>query len=760
VWLYWINPIAWCLRAVSINQYRTSTFDKCVYDGVDYCAQFGKHMGQYQLSLYDVPDAKGWIWYGMAFMAVCYVIFMSFGWYVLENKRFESPEHVSLKKKNVNDAEETYQLVATPKVNGTSTDSSSNGDEFAIEVQAREKNFIPVTLSFIDLWYTVPLPSNPKESIDLLKGINGYALPGTMTALMGSSGAGKTTLMDVIAGRKTSGKIQGKILLNGYEANDLAIRRSTGYCEQMDIHSEASTIREALTFSAFLRQDSSVPDSKKYDSVNECLDLLDMNGIADQIIRGSSVEQMKRLTIGVELAAQPSVLFLDEPTSGLDARSAKVIMDGVRKVANTGRTIVCTIHQPSSEVFFLFDSLLLLKRGGETVFFGDLGKDSCNLINYFEEVQGVAPLRPNYNPATWMLECIGAGVGNASGDSVDFVEYFKASENKRLLDEVLAKDGVGRPAPGSPELIFTKKRAANNATQAKALVKRFYDMYWRTTSYNLTRIIMSILVALIFGVVYVNADYTTYQGINGGMGMIYLVVVFNCVISFNSVLPLSSSERASFYRERASQTYNALWYFVGSTVAEIPYTFSSGLLFTVIFYFMVGFTNFGVGVLFWINVSLLILMSTYMGQFLAYALPSVEVAAIIGVLMNSIFFNFTGFNPPAHQIPQGYIWLYRITPHHYSFATLAALVFSRCDNEPVYDESLGQFVGGGSEIGCKVVTNTPVSISHTTVKQYVEHYFEAKHSEIWMNFGIVIAFIVFFRFLALLSLRYINHQKR
>ncbi|GAB9477854.1 Atp-binding protein, partial [Globisporangium polare] len=245
-----------------------------------------------------------------------------------------------------------------------------------------------VTLAFKDLWYTVPLPSNPKETIDLLKGITGYALPGSMTALMGSSGAGKTTLMDVIAGRKTGGKIQGQILLNGYEATDLAIRRSTGYCEQMDIHSEASTFREALTFSAFLRQDSSVPNSKKFDSVNECLDLLDMSDIADQIIRGSSVEQMKRLTIGVELAAQPSVLFLDEPTSGLDARSAKLIMDGVRKVANTGRTIVCTIHQPSSEVFFLFDSLLLLKRGGETVFFGDLGKNCRNLINYFEGIPG------------------------------------------------------------------------------------------------------------------------------------------------------------------------------------------------------------------------------------------------------------------------------------------------------------------------------------------------------------------------------------
>ncbi|KAE9261052.1 hypothetical protein PF008_g32945, partial [Phytophthora fragariae] len=229
---------------------------------------------------------------------------------------------------------------------------------------------------FKDLWYTVPDPTNPKDTIDLLKGISGYALPGTITALMGSSGAGKTTLMDVIAGRKTGGTIRGQILLNGHPATDLAIRRSTGYCEQMDIHSESATIREALTFSAFLRQGADVPDSYKYDSVNECLDLLNLHPIADQIIRGSSVEQMKRLTIGVELAAQPSVLFLDEPTSGLDARSAKLIMDGVRKVANTGRTVVCTIHQPSSEVFSVFDSLLLLKRGGETVFAGELGKNA------------------------------------------------------------------------------------------------------------------------------------------------------------------------------------------------------------------------------------------------------------------------------------------------------------------------------------------------------------------------------------------------
>ncbi|KAJ0411448.1 hypothetical protein ATCC90586_007108 [Pythium insidiosum] len=163
-------------------------------------------------------------------------------------------------------------------------------------------------------------------------------LPGPIS----SSGAGKTTLMDVIAGRKTGGKIRGQILLNGHEATDLAIRRCTGYCEQMDIYSEASMIREALTFSAFLRQGSDVPDSQKYDSVEECLELLDLHPIADQIIRGSLVEQMKRFTIGVELAAQPSVLFLDEPTSGLDARSAKMIITNTN--TNGGATSSGTIN--------------------------------------------------------------------------------------------------------------------------------------------------------------------------------------------------------------------------------------------------------------------------------------------------------------------------------------------------------------------------------------------------------------------------------
>ncbi|KAE9011306.1 ABC transporter G family member 34 [Phytophthora fragariae] len=347
IWIYWISPLTWGIRAVAVNQYTDSSFDVCTYRDVNYCEKFGMTMGEYSLSLFDVQTERYWLWLGLGYLVAAYVLFMVMAWFVLEYWCFENPPNLTLNSNsNVGTTEglskEDYVLAQTPKSN-----ASQMGPEVMVGIQDNQPhkhNFVPVTLAFKDLWYSVPDPTNANSSIDLLKGVSGYALPGTITALMGSSGAGKTTLVDVIAGRKTGGQIRGDIMLNGYPATDLAIRRATGYCEQMDIHSDASTFREALTFSAFLRQGADVPDSQKFDSVNECLELLDLHSIADQIIRGSSTEQMKRLTIGVELAAQPSVLFLDEPTSGLDARSAKLIMDGVRKVADTGRTIVCTIH--------------------------------------------------------------------------------------------------------------------------------------------------------------------------------------------------------------------------------------------------------------------------------------------------------------------------------------------------------------------------------------------------------------------------------
>jgi ABC-type multidrug transport system ATPase subunit len=265
IWLYWLNPVGWGVRALAVNQYTESRFDTCVYDGVDYCEKYGMKMGEYALSTYEVPSERYWLWYGMVYTVASYFFFMFCSFLALEYHRYESPENVVLDtdSKTLASKLDDYTLAQTPR-------SVPTGAETTVTVAPeRQKLLVPVTVAFQDLWYTVPDPANPKQTIDLLKGISGYALPGTITALMGSSGAGKTTLMDVIAGRKTGGKVQGQILLNGHPATDLAIRRATGYCEQMDVHSESSTIREALTFSAFLRQGVDVPDSVKLDSVND-----------------------------------------------------------------------------------------------------------------------------------------------------------------------------------------------------------------------------------------------------------------------------------------------------------------------------------------------------------------------------------------------------------------------------------------------------------------------------------------------------------
>uniref|UniRef100_H3H939 ABC transporter domain-containing protein n=1 Tax=Phytophthora ramorum TaxID=164328 RepID=H3H939_PHYRM len=225
IWAHWISPMSWSLKALAINQYRSSAFDVCVYGAIDYCTSYGVTMGEYYLGLFGLDTGKEWVLYGIIYLAAIYLVFMFLSYLALEHLRYESPVNVDVSEKSVDDG--SYALVETPK-------ASSSHKDIEVQVNTHEKNFVPVTVAFQDLHYFVPDPKNPKAELELLKGINGFAVPGSITALMGSSGAGKTTLMDVIAGRKTGGKIAGKILLNGYEANDLAIRRCTGYCEQMD----------------------------------------------------------------------------------------------------------------------------------------------------------------------------------------------------------------------------------------------------------------------------------------------------------------------------------------------------------------------------------------------------------------------------------------------------------------------------------------------------------------------------------------------
>lgn len=228
----------------------------------------------------------------------------------------------------------------------------------------------------------VPVPGG---TLRILHDIYGYIKPGTLTALMGASGAGKTTALDVLARRKNVGVVTGDLLVDG-KPLDVSFVRNTAYgelffvasparvnensdiAEQMDVHEGTATVREAMRFSAYLRQPFEIPEAQKNADVEEIIGLLELQPLADALVSSLGVEARKRLTIGVELASKPELLlFLDEPTSGLDGQSAWNIVRFLRKLADHGQAILCTIHQPSSLLFESFDRLLLLQRGGETV---------------------------------------------------------------------------------------------------------------------------------------------------------------------------------------------------------------------------------------------------------------------------------------------------------------------------------------------------------------------------------------------------------
>lgn len=748
VWLHWLSPMSWALKALAINQFRSSDFDVCEFQGVDYCGTYGgQTMGEYYLNLFDIPSKREWIPYAAIYVTGLYAVCFTLSVVHLERVR-----HVTNFRAEDKPLEDKVSISRYTPTESRRHHRGSKRQDVALDMAQERHKCIPVTVAFKDLRYSVPDATHPDSRRVLLHGISGVATPGTVTALMGATGAGKTTLLDVVAGRKTQGTVDGSILLNGHQATPLALRRSTGYCEQTDCHSESATIREALAFSAFLRQDSAVSTSDKLQTVDECLDLLGLRGIADCMLRFASAEQKKRASIGVALAAQPSVLFLDEPTSGLDARAAKLIVDGLRKVADSGRTVVCTIHQPSAGVFALFDRLLLLQHGGETVYFGDLGAGGNHLIEYFEEIPGIEPFVPGRNPATWMLETIGAGVDDAEmiGASPQFAQIFQTSEHSKRLHAMLATEGIGCASAALPPLAFSSKRAASALTQLRWLWKRFANLYWRTPTYNLTRFAIALLLALVFGLIAVGTDMGTYQGLNSGIGLIFLSAFFNGMIAYMGVLPIAIAERTSFYRERSAETFNVLWYFASLSGVELPYSFAAGLLFSAVFFPLAGFASAGfvAFVLFWIDFSLYLLLETYLGQLAAFALPGEDIAAGLGGLVNMTLSLFMGFAPPAAAIPSGYRWLYKINPFRFALGNLVALVFGDCD-------------GDEDQRGCKQMLNAPATVrAGISVREFVAEVFGMARADHAANVGYLLLYIVGLRVLALVVLRTVRHGRQ
>ena len=469
---------------------------------------------------------------------------------------------------------------------------------------------------------------------------------------MGASGAGKTTLLDVLASRVTMGVVSGQMLVDGRQ-RDSGFQRKTGYVQQQDLHLATSTVREALNFSALLRQPKTTPKKEKLAYVEEVIRVLEMEAYAEAVVgvpgEGLNVEQRKRLTIGVELAAKPALLlFLDEPTSGLDSQTAWSICQLLRKLANNGQAILCTIHQPSAVLFQEFDRLLFLASGGRTVYFGDIGENSKTLIDYFES-NGSRKCGAEENPAEWMLDVIGAAPG--SQNTIEWPEVWWDSPEKQQIKERLGemkRELSKKPVDNDPTALL--EFAETFTFQLVLVTRRVFEQYWRTPSYLYSKVLLCVATTLFIGFSFWMSPLSL-QGLQNQLFAIFmLLTMFGNLVQ--QIMPHFVTQRSLYeVRERPSKTYGWKVFMLSNIFVEIPWnTLMAGLMF-VCWYYPIGMNKNAIpyhqvaergGLMFLFILNFMLFTSTFTDMVVA-GMESAETAGNVAQLLFSLTLIFCGY---------------------------------------------------------------------------------------------------------------------
>ncbi|KAI1763372.1 ABC-2 type transporter-domain-containing protein [Hypoxylon sp. FL1150] len=626
-------------------------------------------------------------------------------------------------------------------------------------------------LTWEDLNYDVPVPGGTRR---LLNSVYGYCKPGQLTALMGASGAGKTTLLDVLASRKNIGVITGDIFVDGAKPGK-EFQRSTSYAEQLDMHDPTQTVREALRFSADLRQPFETPQAEKYSYCEEIIALLEMEHIADCIIgtpeAGLTVEQRKRVTIGVELAAKPQLLlFLDEPTSGLDSQSAFNIVRFLKKLAAAGQAILCTIHQPNAALFENFDRLLLLQRGGRCVYFGDIGKDAETLRHYLARHGAVAG--PSENIAEFMLEAIGAGSSPRVGNR-DWADIWSDSpELANVKDTILQFKESRKEAAAQIDVSMQREYASPFRHQLGVVIRRTNISFWRSPNYLFTRFFNHVVIALLTGLTYLQLDESR-SSLQYKVFVMFQITVLPALL-MPQVELMFVIKRAIFFREQLSKMYSTFTFTLAMVVAELPYSILCSVAFFLPLYFIPGFQSESSRAGYqYFMVLITELFAVTMGQVLASISPSAFVASQFDPFIVITFALFCGVTIPATQMPSGWLWLYQLDPFT---RLIGGTVTTALDDLPVRCESwelnsftapdgqtCGEYMATFFETGAGYIVDNSTSLCEYCAYKVGNQFYEPLGFSFdlrWRDLGIFLAFIGSNLIILFTASRFLNFNRR
>ncbi|NWX34303.1 ABCG2 protein, partial [Notiomystis cincta] len=508
---------------------------------------------------------------------------------------------------------------------------------------------------------------------EVLRDVNGIMKPG-LNAILGPTGSGKSSLLDILAARKDPRGLSGDILING-APQPANFKCTSGYVVQDDVVMGTLTVRENLKFSAALRLPKSVKEQEKNERVNQIIKELGLSKVADskvgtQFSRGVSGGERKRTNIGMELITDPAILFLDEPTTGLDASTANAVLLLLKRMSKQGKTIIFSIHQPRYSIFRLFDNLTLL-AAGRVLYHGP----AQHAIEYFQSIG--YQCEPYNNPADFFLDIINGDSTAVAMNKADESNTAKSTEEHSEYDKTLAEQlaekysnsayywetkahlesissGIKKKTKG----VFQQITYANSFLhQLKWVSRRTFKNLIGNPQASIAQVVVTAFLGLVVGAVFFGLEENS-AGLQNRVGAMFFLTTNQCFSSI-SAIELFVVEKKIFIHEYISGYYRISVYFIAKLMADlIPIRTLPSIIFTCIIYFMLGKYGLKPTVEAFFTVMFTLMMVSYTATSMALAIAAGQsVVAIANLFMTIAFVFMILFSGLLVNLPSVVPWL-------------------------------------------------------------------------------------------------------
>ncbi|GLD98859.1 hypothetical protein PINS_up007577 [Pythium insidiosum] len=536
-------------------------------------------------------------------------------------------------------------------------------------------------------WSNLTLKANVKnpttKSIDekiILNDVSGYAKPGELLVLMGPSGAGKSSLLDCISGRNP--KVEGRITVNGQPWSK-SLKRLASYVMQDDLFYATITVQEHLLFQAKLRMGKTHTVEQQMERVNAVMEELGLTKTRDTLIGGPSLRgisggERKRLSFATEILTNPSLLFVDEPTSGLDSFMAETVVLQLQQIARDGRTVIATIHQPSSEIYALFDKLYLLSDGA-TVYHGK----SADVVPYFASLGYSCP--PFLNPSDYLMRQLVVLDKATDADGVARVESFKSAWRGHRQELVSSPSNVNdtmtqRSSESDDDDDSTTR--VGIVGQMAILAKRNFVQLSRDPLTFHASAFSAIYVALMVGLIYLQLDLNQ-RGVQNFVGAFFFLAVNQIFSTANPVFLAVPLELPIIEREYDSGLYRLLAWFVSKNVSELPFQSLLPILSFLPAYLLIGV---GGGFDTYIKMQVILFLlnncAVGLGYLVSCWVRRVDIAPIIGIVIILPFMLFGGLLINSDDAPDYFVWIQYVSPVKYGFEALMKIFWGQIATIP------------------------------------------------------------------------------